>query len=88
MAERAVAEAGTAEEKVLGVLTVKPEVAIRLWQDSPHTPTSCWSRPPPTPLNWSAYMDHLARLLTFTRGLEDDLRDSRPRAGTSAPACR
>ncbi|WP_416481261.1 TetR/AcrR family transcriptional regulator [Streptomyces sp. CL12] len=95
-AERAVAAAGTAEEKVLGVLTVKLEVAIRLWQDSPtHAYELLAAASAHTPDLVGAYMDHLARLLTdalaeavpgtarqaaevlltFTRGLEDDLRD-------------
>ncbi|MEU4152057.1 helix-turn-helix domain-containing protein [Streptomyces sp. NPDC026659] len=95
-AEAAAEAAGTAEEKVLGVLTVKLEVAVRLWQDSPaHAYELLAAASAHTPELVTGYMDHLARLLTaalaevvpeaadratgvlltFTRGLEDDLRD-------------
>lgn len=95
-AERAAAAAGTPEEKVLGVLMVKLEVAIRLWSDSPsHAYELLAAASAHTPELVTAYMDHLAELvtaaladvvpdtaeqaagvlLTFTRGLEDDLRD-------------
>ncbi|MGW4445701.1 TetR/AcrR family transcriptional regulator [Streptomyces sp. NPDC004682] len=95
-AEAAAETAGTAEEKVLGVLTVKLEVAVRLWQDSPaHAYELLAAASAHTPELVTAYMDRLTRLLvsavseavpeaaerttrvllTFTRGLEDDLRD-------------
>ncbi|MET8979432.1 helix-turn-helix domain-containing protein [Streptomyces sp. NPDC004539] len=85
------------EAKVLGVLTVKLEVAIRLWDDSPaHAYELLAAASAHTPDLVAAYTDHLARLLasaldeaapdaarqaadvllTFTRGLEDDLRDT------------
>ncbi|MER7787664.1 helix-turn-helix domain-containing protein [Streptomyces sp. NPDC097640] len=96
-AEQAAAAGGTPEEKVLGVLTVKLEVAIRLWRDSPaHAYELLSAASAHTPELVTAYMDHLAELvtsalaavvpdiaqqaagvlLTFTRGLEDDLRDA------------
>ncbi|OIJ88667.1 hypothetical protein BIV25_36515 [Streptomyces sp. MUSC 14] len=95
-AEAAAAAGGTAEEKVLGVLTVKLEVAIRLWRDSPaHAYELLSAASAHTPELVTAYMDRLTELvtgplaalvpdtadqaagvlLTFTRGLEDDLRD-------------
>ncbi|MFG2881813.1 TetR/AcrR family transcriptional regulator [Streptomyces sp. NPDC048297] len=95
-ADQAAAAAATPEEKVLGVLTVKLEVAIRLWRDSPtHAYELLSAASAHTPDLVTAYMDHLAELvtsalapvvpdgaqqaggvlLTFTRGLEDDLRD-------------
>ncbi|WP_435220293.1 TetR/AcrR family transcriptional regulator [Streptomyces sp. Tue6028] len=95
-AEESAQAAGTAEEKVLGVLTVKLEVAIRLWQDSPaHAYELLSAASAHTPELVTTYMDRLAELvttplagivpdtaaqaagvlLTFTRGLEDDLRD-------------
>ncbi|MEV7394235.1 MULTISPECIES: helix-turn-helix domain-containing protein [unclassified Streptomyces] len=96
-AEQAAAAVGTPEEKVLGVLTVKLEVAIRLWSDSPaHAYELLSAATAHTPELVTSYMDHLAELvtsalaavipdtaqqaagvlLTFTRGLEDDLRDT------------
>ncbi|MFC8520757.1 TetR/AcrR family transcriptional regulator [Streptomyces sp. NPDC057257] len=96
-AEQAADGAATPEEKVLGVLTVKLEVAIRLWHDSPlHAYELLAAASAHTPELVTAYTDHLARLLaaalaeavpdtaqqaagvllTFTRGLEDDLRDT------------
>ncbi|GGN88061.1 TetR family transcriptional regulator [Streptomyces albiflavescens] len=95
-AGKAAAAAGTPEEKVLGVLTVKLEVAIQLWSDSPtHAYELLSAASAHTPELVTAYMGHLAELvtsalaevvpgtaqqaagvlLTFTRGLEDDLRD-------------
>lgn len=95
--------AGTPEEKVLAVLGVKLEVAIRLWRDSPahaqellsaasaHVPdmvggymdgladliTAALSdvAPDPAESGASAARQAASVLLTFTRGLEDDLRD-------------
>ncbi|MFD8824043.1 TetR/AcrR family transcriptional regulator [Streptomyces sp. NPDC059605] len=98
-ASRAAAEvAGTPEEKVLAVLTVKLEVAIRLWQDSPaHAQELLSAATAQAPDLVTTYTDGLAELLasalaevapdaarqaaaavllTFTRGLEDDLRDA------------
>ncbi|MFE6668740.1 TetR/AcrR family transcriptional regulator [Streptomyces sp. NPDC057697] len=96
-ADGAAAAAGGPEEKVLGVLTVKLEVAIRLWRDSPvHAYELLSAASAHTPDLVTAYTDRLARLLesalaeavpgtvaesaagvllTFTRGLEDDLHD-------------
>ncbi|MEU3568697.1 helix-turn-helix domain-containing protein [Kitasatospora sp. NPDC036755] len=89
--------AATAEETVLAVLTVKLEVAIRLWQDSPaHAQELLSAATAQAPGLVTAYTDHLAALLTstlaraagdgarqaaavlltFTRGLEEDLRDT------------
>ncbi|MFJ5924860.1 TetR/AcrR family transcriptional regulator [Kitasatospora sp. NPDC092948] len=89
--------ADTAEEKVLAVLTVKLEVAIRLWRDSPaHAQELLSAATAQAPDLVTDYTDHLAGLLasalaqaagdgarraaavllTFTRGLEDDLRDA------------
>lgn len=98
VAARAAAEAAaTPEEKVLAVLTVKLEVAIRLWQDSPaHAQELLTAATAQAPGLVTAYTDGLAALLaaalaevvpdtarqaaavllTFTRGLEDDLRDT------------
>jgi AcrR family transcriptional regulator len=97
-AARVAAEgAGTPAEKVLAVLTVKLEVAIRLWQDSPaHAQELLTAATDQAPGLVTAYTDNLAALLTsalaqvapdtarqaagvlltFTRGLEDDLRDA------------
>ncbi|MEU6110526.1 helix-turn-helix domain-containing protein [Streptomyces albidoflavus] len=97
-AAQAVAEAaGTPEEKVLAVLTVKLEVAIRLWQDSPaHAQELLSAATAQAPGLITTYTDGLAVLLTsalselvpdtarqaaavlltFTRGLEDDLHDT------------
>ncbi|MEU9456483.1 TetR/AcrR family transcriptional regulator [Streptomyces sp. NPDC048277] len=96
-AEEAAHAADTPEEKVLGVLTVKLEVAIRLWSDSPlHAYELLSAASAHTPELINAYTDHLAELitsalatvvprtapqaaavlLTFIRGLEDDLRDA------------
>jgi AcrR family transcriptional regulator len=97
-ASRAAAEtAGTPEETVLAVLTVKLEVAIRLWQDSPsHAHELLLAATAQAPDLITTYTDGLAELLTsalavavpdtarqaaavlltFTRGLEDDLRDA------------
>lgn len=96
-ASRAAAGAhGTPEEKVLAVLAVKLEVAIRLWQDSPaHAHELLLAATAQAPDLVTTYTDGLAELLasaldeavpgtarqaaavllTFTRGLEDDLRD-------------
>ncbi|ANH94947.1 MULTISPECIES: TetR/AcrR family transcriptional regulator [unclassified Streptomyces] len=96
-ASRAAAEAAdTPEEMVLAVLTVKLEVAIRLWQDSPaHAHELLLAATAQAPDLITTYTDGLAELLTsalaqavpdtarqaaavlltFTRGLEDDLRD-------------
>lgn len=89
--------AATPEEKVLAVLTVKLEVAIRLWQDSPaHGRELLAAATAQAPELVTTYTDGLAELLasalaevvpdaarraaavllTFTRGLEDDLRDA------------
>ncbi|MBZ9644786.1 hypothetical protein [Streptomyces sp. PSKA30] len=78
------------------MLTVKLEVAIKLWRDSPaHAYELLAAASAHTPDLVTDYTDHLARLvtaalaeavpdtaqqaadvlLTFTRGLEDDLRD-------------
>ncbi|WP_051166331.1 TetR/AcrR family transcriptional regulator [Amycolatopsis orientalis] len=94
---RAAADAAsTPGEKVLAVLTVKLEVAIRLWQDSPaHAQELLSAATAQAPGLIGSYTDGLAELLvsalaevvpdtarqvaavllTFTRGLEDDLRD-------------
>ncbi|MFF0967190.1 TetR/AcrR family transcriptional regulator [Streptomyces sp. NPDC003703] len=95
--EAAAGAAASAEEVVLAVLTVKLEVAIRLWQDSPsHTRELLSAATAQAPDLVTTYTDHLtalltsalaqatgdgarqaaAVLLTFTRGLEDDLRDA------------
>lgn len=95
-AREAAAAAGTPEEKVLGVLAVKLEDAIRLWRDSPaHAYELLSAASAHTPELVTAYMNTLSELvtsaladvvpetaqqtagvlLTFTRGLEDDLRD-------------
>ncbi|MFF2216732.1 TetR/AcrR family transcriptional regulator [Streptomyces antibioticus] len=96
-ASRAAADAaGMPQEKVLAVLTVKLEVAIRLWQDSPaHAHELLLAATAQAPDLVTTYTDGLAELLasalddvipgtarqaasvllTFTRGLEDDLRD-------------
>ncbi|MEU3710794.1 TetR/AcrR family transcriptional regulator [Streptomyces catenulae] len=95
-AREAAAAAGTPEEKVLGVLTAKLEVAIRLWHDSPaHAQELLTAATAQAPDLVTDYTDGLAELLaaalaevvpdaarqaaavllTFTRGLEDDLRD-------------
>ncbi|MEV5204003.1 helix-turn-helix domain-containing protein [Streptomyces sp. NPDC053720] len=89
--------AGTPEEKILAVLTVKLEVAIRLWQDSPaHAQELLSAATVQAPDLVTTYTDGLAVLLTstlaevvpdtarqatavlltFTRGLEGDLRDA------------
>ncbi|SBV01572.1 transcriptional regulator, TetR family [Streptomyces sp. Ncost-T6T-1] len=89
--------ADTPQEKVLAVLTVKLDVAIRLWQDSPaHAQELLSAATAQAPDLVTAYTDGLAVLLTaalaevvpdsarqaaavlltFTRGLEDDLRDA------------
>ncbi|MFE7616530.1 TetR/AcrR family transcriptional regulator [Streptomyces sp. NPDC057496] len=97
-ASRAAAKtAGTPEETVLAVLTVKLEVAIRLWQDSPsHAHELLLAATAQAPDLITTYTDGLAELLTaalvqavpdtarqaaavlltFTRGLEGDLRDA------------
>jgi len=96
-ARAAVESGGTPEEKVLAVLTVKLEVAIRLWQDSPaHAQELLSAATAQAPGLVTDYTDHLAELLTaaltreagdgarqaaavlltFTRGLEEDLRDA------------
>ncbi|MER8045478.1 hypothetical protein [Streptomyces sp. NPDC094032] len=88
--------AGAPEEKVLAVLTVKLEVALRLWRDSPaHAQELLSAATAQAPDLVTTYTDGLAVLLTsalaelapdsarqaaavlltFTRGLEDDLRD-------------
>ncbi|MFF2951828.1 TetR/AcrR family transcriptional regulator [Kitasatospora sp. NPDC057965] len=95
--DAAAGTAATPEEKVLAVLAVKLEVAIRLWQDSPaHAQELLSAATAQAPGLVTAYTDHLAGLLTsalapaaadgarqaaavlltFTRGLEDDLRDT------------
>ncbi|MFJ9696322.1 TetR/AcrR family transcriptional regulator [Kitasatospora sp. NPDC101183] len=95
-ARAAEAAAPTPEEKVLAVLTVKLDVAVRLWQDSPaHAQELLTVSTAQAPELVDAYMNVLAGLLTsalsgdapdaarqaaavlltFTRGLEDDLRD-------------
>ncbi|WP_217422733.1 TetR/AcrR family transcriptional regulator [Streptomyces sp. 8P21H-1] len=95
-AEEVAATATTPEEKVLAVLTVKLEVAIRLWQDSPAYAYELLSAATVhIPEVVTSYVEGLAELLTtitseftpeaaqqvtsvlltFTRGLEDDLRD-------------
>ncbi|NWF26709.1 helix-turn-helix transcriptional regulator [Streptomyces sp. PKU-EA00015] len=95
-AEEAAAAAATPEEKVLGVLTVKLEVAVEIWRDSPtHAYELLSAASAHTPELVTAYTDCLTELvasaladvvpesaqqaagvlLTFTRGLEDDLRD-------------
>jgi TetR/AcrR family transcriptional regulator len=97
-AARAAASApGTPEEQVLAVLTVKLEVAIRLWHDSPaHAQELLSAATAQAPDLVTDYTDGLAELLTsaladvvpdaarqaaavlltFTRGLEDELRDA------------
>lgn len=96
-AQAAAAAAGTPGEKVLAVLMVKLEVAIRLWHDSPaHAQELLSAASAREPELVTAYTDGLtglltsalaevmpetaqqatAVLLTFTRGLEDDLRDT------------
>lgn len=97
-AARAAADAaGTPEEKILAVLAVKLEVAIRLWHDSPaHAVELLSAATAQAPDLVTDYTDHLAELLiaaladlapdtakqaaavllTFTRGLEEDLRDA------------
>lgn len=63
-AEEAVSGVGTAEGKVLGVLTVKLEVAVRLWRDSPaHAYELLSTASTLTPDLVTAYMDRLAELL-------------------------
>jgi AcrR family transcriptional regulator len=95
-ARQAADAARTPQEKVLAVLTVKLEVAIRLWQDSPsHAHELLLAATAQAPDLVTTYTDGLAELLTsalaevvpdsarqaaavlltFTRGLEDDLRD-------------
>jgi TetR/AcrR family transcriptional regulator len=57
--------AGTPEEKVLAVLTVKLEVAIRLWHDSPaHAQELLSAASVQAPDLVTAYTDGLAGLLT------------------------
>ncbi|MER7847052.1 TetR/AcrR family transcriptional regulator [Kitasatospora sp. NPDC096077] len=96
-ARTAAAAADTPEEKVLAVLGVKLEVAIRLWRDSPaHAQELLNAATAQAPELITDYVDDLAELLTaalaetapdtarraaavlltFTRGLEDDLRDA------------
>ncbi|WP_067127042.1 TetR/AcrR family transcriptional regulator [Microtetraspora malaysiensis] len=97
-AARTAAEAaGTPEEKVLAVLAVKLDVAIRLWHDSPaHAQELLSAATAQAPHLVTTYTAHLAELLisalsdatpdtakqaaavllTFTRGLEEDLRDA------------
>lgn len=96
-ARTAAEDAETAAEKVLAVLTVKLDVAIRLWQDSPaHARDLLSAADALAPELIGDYIDALADLLTaalaealpqgadqaaavlltFTRGLEDDLRDA------------
>ncbi|MET9262077.1 helix-turn-helix domain-containing protein [Amycolatopsis sp. NPDC004079] len=96
-AQEAADAAGAPDEKVLAVLTVKLEVAIRLWQDSPaHAQELLSAATAQAPGLVTGYIDRLAELLTsalaeavpdgarqaaavlltFTRGLEDDLRDA------------
>ncbi|MFJ6011353.1 TetR/AcrR family transcriptional regulator [Streptomyces sp. NPDC092952] len=96
-AREAAEAAGTPEEKILAVLTVKLEVAIRLWQDSPaHAAELLSAATAQAPGLVTEYTDRLAELLvaalsgiapdtakqaaavllTFTRGLEEDLRDA------------
>jgi TetR/AcrR family transcriptional regulator len=93
----AAAAADTPGQKVLAVLTVKLDLAIRLWQDSPaHAQELLSAATAQAPELVTAYTDGLAGLLisalaevipdtaeqaasvllTFTRGLEDDLRDA------------
>lgn len=95
-AKAAAAAAGTPEEKVLAVLAVKLDVAIRLWHDSPaHAQELLSAASAQAPGLVTSYTDALAELmvsaladtipdtaqqaaavlLTFTRGLEEDLRD-------------
>ncbi|MFJ9867747.1 TetR/AcrR family transcriptional regulator [Streptomyces sp. NPDC101165] len=95
-AQAAAATPGTPAEKTLAVLTVKLEVAVRLWHDSPaHARELLSAATSQAPELVTAYTDGLAGLLTsalaetipdtarqaaavlltFTRGLEDDLRD-------------
>ncbi|MET8544735.1 helix-turn-helix domain-containing protein [Kitasatospora sp. NPDC004799] len=95
-AVQAAAAAGTPEERVVAVLTVKLEVAIRLWHDSPaHAQELLAAATAQAPGLVTDYTDGLAVLLasalaqaapdtarqaaqvllTFTRGLEEDLRD-------------
>lgn len=96
-ARDAAAEAATPQEQVLAVLTVKLEVAIRLWNDSPaHAQELLSAASAQAPGLITGYTDSLADLLTsalaevdpdtaqqaaavlltFTRGLEDDLHDA------------
>jgi TetR/AcrR family transcriptional regulator len=96
-ARAASSAAGTPAEQVVAVLTVKLEVAIQLWHDSPaHAEELLSAASAQTPDLVTAYTDGLAELLTsalihvipgtarqatavllaFTRGLEDDLRDT------------
>jgi TetR/AcrR family transcriptional regulator len=95
-AQAAATAAGSPEDQVLAVLTVKLEVAIRLWHDSPaHAQELLSAASAQAPELVTEYTDSLARLLaaalaevipdtaqsaaavllTFTRGLEDDLHD-------------
>jgi len=95
-ATRAASAADTPHEKVLAVLEVKLELAIRLWQDSPaHAYELLSTASTQLPELVAGYVDGLSDLiasalaevvpdtarqatsvlLTFTRGLEDDLRD-------------
>lgn len=95
-AATAAGAAGTPEEQVLAVLTVKLDVAIRLWHDSPaHAAELLDAATAQAPDLVTDYTDGLAVLLTsalaqaapdtakqaaavlltFTRGLEEDLRD-------------
>ncbi|MFF2146594.1 TetR/AcrR family transcriptional regulator [Kitasatospora sp. NPDC058190] len=96
-AQEAAAAADAPEEKILAVLAVKLEVAVRLWQDSPAYAQELLSAATAqAPGLITTYTDGLAELLTaalagaapntahqaatvlltFTRGLEDDLRDA------------
>ncbi|MCZ0980722.1 TetR family transcriptional regulator [Streptomyces diastatochromogenes] len=63
-AEAAARDAGTAEEKVLAVLAVKLEVAIRLWRDShAHAQELLLAATAQAPDLVTAYTDRLAELL-------------------------
>ncbi|MEU6577485.1 helix-turn-helix domain-containing protein [Streptomyces sp. NPDC046805] len=96
-AQAAASATGTPEEQVLAVLTVKLEVAIRLWHDSPaHAQELLSAATAQAPELVTDYVNGLAELLvsaladvapdtaqqaatvllTFTRGLEDELRDA------------
>ena len=67
-AGRAASAGDTPGEKALGVLSVKLEVAIRLWRDSPaHAYELLADALARTPELVSAYMDHLTRLLAPRR---------------------